>query len=148
MGPFGVDEELAVDGVGDPSLQAAQCFEPGLAGGQLAPVVFSHDNNNAKFNQAHLYLINPDGTGLTQITNHTPQHLPGLGTGRVAGMQAGVEFLIVWNRLNPKAEGRLTGPPLDCNGECHQCGYHVHSGWEDLTEKQLDQYDAADKQPR
>lgn len=40
------------------------------------------------------------------------------------------------------------GPPLDSNGECHHCGYHVHSGWEDLIEKQLAQYDAVDKERR
>jgi len=36
---FGVGEELAVDGVGDPPLEAAQRFEAGLAGRELAPVV-------------------------------------------------------------------------------------------------------------
>jgi hypothetical protein len=35
---FGVGEELAVEGVGDPALEAAQRFELGLAGGLLAPV--------------------------------------------------------------------------------------------------------------
>jgi hypothetical protein len=34
-----VGEQLPVDGVGDPSLQAAHRFGAGLAGGQLAPVV-------------------------------------------------------------------------------------------------------------
>jgi hypothetical protein len=36
---FGVGEELAVEGVGDPALEAAQRFELGLAGRLLAPVV-------------------------------------------------------------------------------------------------------------
>lgn len=40
------------------------------------------------------------------------------------------------------------GPPLDSNGECHHCGYLVHSGWEELIEKQFDQSDAAAKGPR
>jgi hemoglobin len=34
----GVGEELSVDGVGDPSLQAPDGFHPGLAGAELAPV--------------------------------------------------------------------------------------------------------------
>jgi hypothetical protein len=35
----GVGDELAIDRVGDPPLQAAHGLHPGLAGGQLAPVV-------------------------------------------------------------------------------------------------------------
>jgi len=31
--------ELAVDGVGDPAFEAAQCFEVGLPRGPLSPVV-------------------------------------------------------------------------------------------------------------
>ena len=36
---FGIGEELSVEGVGDPALEAAQGFKWGLAGGELASVV-------------------------------------------------------------------------------------------------------------
>ena len=39
VGGAGVGEKLAVDGVGDASLEAAHGFHGGLAGGELAPVV-------------------------------------------------------------------------------------------------------------